>query len=524
VFLAISFVYFALSPGSVIEQGYMDEMLTGTLTLAGNLASWITRSHRVLLLRIPRHGLLEPILELPFVSVSHLLFGRSPEWADRFLSFESVLETALLCTLVFIWTRKITANSAWGLILALVAGFSTMLWPYAYINMETTQSLFVMLSAYLALGHEYKRTSLRAIAFALSCGVAVSVKANGIFLIPSIGFLILAYFRSDDSRKWPRSRPYLLKTAAIVALAAVLFCLSAYSRWARFRPTAAAGMLSDYGVGPVRYLLNLLSYFTSMNKGLLVFCPVTLLCLLSLKRAAKEDRLIVTFALLTLGGMVLAGSLLYWWSDEVWGSRYLHCTVAPLVICLALAKKRVTFRPRRELALIGLSCCGLVISLLGSLFVYTSLPIVEIRTGTHSIEQLQYDVNWNAIWFNLRLTRLWLRGPRQPPPPDDYWPPPLHNWPKIPEDQAKLDFKPVDLNEWAVPQSFLITKWRKWESPAEVALWSFYLASLLAGPVLLGHIGFKIVARRDLEAVATESPPAEQSPREPQPPYTLEDD
>ena len=73
--------------------------------------------------------------------------------------FQPILFTSLSLVVTFLWIRRLTGSLAWSYSLSLTAGVATMLWPYAYIGLETTQSFFVILSAYLALATE-KRDSL----------------------------------------------------------------------------------------------------------------------------------------------------------------------------------------------------------------------------------------------------------------------------------------------------------------------------------------------------------------------------
>src|SRR5206468_6773775 len=122
--------------------------------IASNIVNWITLNHVATGIDWPRHGFLELVFEVPFLLVSRLLSGSSAESADRILAIEPVLVTSLLVTLVFTWVHRITSSLVWGYCLALIAGLSTMLWPYAYIGLETTQSLFLLLSGFLALSSE----------------------------------------------------------------------------------------------------------------------------------------------------------------------------------------------------------------------------------------------------------------------------------------------------------------------------------------------------------------------------------
>jgi hypothetical protein len=497
VFLSFTFVYLALSPGSVMSQGYMPENLAATATVIHNLKYWLTLRTGPAQFSVPHNGIIETIVELPLLLVSRVLLGPSWKWFDRMLAVESILFTSLMCTLIFVWTRKITGSAPWGLVLALAAGFTTMLWPYAYINMETTQSFFVLLSGYLALATDRRKGWLDAAAFALSCGLAVGVKASGsLFLLPAIGFLVWTYFRGEKG-----SKAYWYKTGLVAGFVTAMWCVGAFTRPGDFNTARSGVMLQLYGVPPIRYVLNLISLFWSTNKGLFVYCPILLAAIVCLPKCFREQRLLAVFALLTIGGMTLGAAVVWWWSDECWGPRYLHCTVAPLVMCMAAAKDQLSASRLRKAAFVVLALCGFGVSLLGVLFEYHSLHLAASRSSPSNIEQLQYDVAWNPIWFNATLLRLWLRGPDAPSGDDESWPPPAHFWAGIPENQIQY-IHPINIREFAVPQTYLIRTWRNWQDTGDFAWWWISAISLA-----LGAGGLAIVVYR-LRGVVPDSLPS----------------
>jgi hypothetical protein len=483
-----------------MSQGYMPENLAATATVIHNLKYWLTLRSGPTPFTVPHNGFIETIIELPLFLASRIVFGPTWKWYDRMLSLESILFTSLMCTLIFVWARKLTGEARWGLILALTAGFTTMLWPYAYINMETTQSFSVLLSGYLALGTDRRKGLLPATAFAISCGFAVSAKASGtLFLVPAIGFLVGEYFRTE---KW--SKAYWYKTTMVAVVVAAMWCLGAFTRPGNFNAARSGVMFELYGVPPVRYVLNIISIFWSINKGLFVYSPILLVAIVCLPRCFREHRLLAVFALLTLGGVALGAAVLWWWSDECWGPRYLHCTVAPLLMCIAAAKDQLSATRLRKLAFATLAICGLIMSFLGAFFEYHSLHWVAVLSSPGNIEQLQYDVAWNPIWFDARLMRLWLRGRNAPVSDSDLWPPPAHYWASLPENQIQY-IHPVNIREYAVPQSYLIRTWRKWQDTGDIAWWWISAISLA-----LGSGGLAIVCYRALR-LARGHPIEEQS-------------
>ena len=119
------------------------------------------------------------------------------------------------CDGTFLWLRRLT-SPGWSFLLALVAGFCTMLWPYAYIGVEVKQSVALILAGYLGLTDDGKASWPRVLLFALSCAVAVSVKASGTFLVPAILFLIGCYYWRYSFQQMRQLMPKLLVTVAII--------------------------------------------------------------------------------------------------------------------------------------------------------------------------------------------------------------------------------------------------------------------------------------------------------------------
>lgn len=497
IFLALTSLYLSLSPGAILGMGYTEENVNASNKIIAILGDWIRLQPTKFRVTWPRHGLFELIFELPFLLFSRLFFGASPLWADRILSIQPVIMTALICTVIFIWVRRITGSFVWGYVLALIAGFSTMLWPYAYIGLETTQSLFLLLSGYLALGSDRKRTWPHALLFALSCGLAVSLKSNGIFLAPAVAFLCFVYNRGK-SVDAPLKTINWRKTATTVAIIVALYELSAFTRslsptWAS---SGALGTLKAFYAGSLLTIaFNVLSLLGSVNKGLLIFCPVIILPLLGLQKAYSKNSRIVIFAILTLGG--LAGcSLFLFYTDETWGPRYLHSAVAPLLICLALTRNSIRFRLRREIPLIALALCGAAISFLGAFYYYGTMHIAATRSGQATIENLQTDPNWNHIRFNLMLLQVPKRGGTDPVP----WTPVRHWWFEEPPDAAPL--KTINLRDFAVPQSSLVRGWSEEKTGSYRIVWFTYLLSLVLGCALLVWLAFEASHQDSLNSQA----------------------
>lgn len=487
--LGVLLLLISFSPAAIINQGYNGENLRAAQRLislvAGEDAAY----------EMPRHGLLQLIFDLPFAAASRIIFGSAEEWADRIYALQPIIFTAGLLTLLFIWIGKITSSARWAFALALSTGFATLIWPYAYIGLETTQSFFLLLAGYLALGRRAAERSLgETLLFAFSCGVASSVKINSLLLLPAVAWLILCY----AGRSWPRrageTKPPALHLLLIIFIAGVIFTVNAYAR--TLSPINGGGiggthLLYHMVRSPITFFLHLYSFFTSPNKGLIVYAPITLLCLGSLWRASRISAPIVIFALLALFGISGGFALSHIWAEESWGPRYLHSAVAPLTLCLALTRWQRPLLWRRELPLLATTAIGLPIALLGVIFYCGLMHVALTQYGQQTLETLQTDLRWNHIRFNIQLARIWLgaEGTGRAAPVN--WPPDLHWW-YLPASSDGYPPRVVDLRPLSTPQSLLLQNPRRFPDPARRIIWALMLISLICGLVLMTRLGRRV--------------------------------
>ncbi len=472
--MALTLFYLSLTPGTIEGQGYNQENLIAANQLATNLVN-VVAGRPLVRVEWSRHGFIEPLLHLPLALVNRAIFGDSVKWLGRLAILQPILATSLLCTLLLIWCFRLTSNVRWALVLAACGALGTMLWPYVYIGLETTQSLALFAAAFMVLGRSPTRSWLEALLLGLLCAVAVTVKLNGSFLLPAVAYLIFHYFwqsdeplseraqnsstpvhRRDAKNPEEAQRSRISNLVSIVALIGIAQFANHFAKsnyWAE----------GDAGVNYFRELLvddvwmaalQAFSYFGSANKSLLVFCPVLVLSLLALGKAYRRQPKLVVFALLTLGGMIAGFSIIRMWAEETWGPRYLHVATAPLLLCLAATKSSIEFVWRKQLLLLALLAIGFWVSLLGSLFPYTALHQAAMQSSQSTLEHIQHDLRWNHIRFNWRLLRLWVRGDSQ----TEMWPAPSRWWFAKPEDAPQE--KSVDLREFAKPQPILAQNWR----------------------------------------------------------------
>lgn len=478
LFASVVLLYLSLSPGFIAQMGYADEEIrTGNLLLTrwgdGSRAemSW------------SRHGVLPVLLDLPLMAVGRVLEQqRAGVTQEQVLSVAPVLWTSGIIALLFVWLRRITQHVIWSYTLSLIAAFCTLLWPYAYIGLEPKLSLCVVAAGYLALETAGGATYPRSLLLGLACGGAISLKVSGTYLVPAIAFLMSVYTLRQRRAPDPRWPWHML---LVVAVAVVVYAGNTVTRTWYWDPkglTIAA--LSQWLVdGPVPFLLNIFALLASPPKGLIIYSPICLLALLAMRQAWHRDRVLVTFCGLVLGGTAVGLAMVRVWSDETWGSRYLHVTVVPLILCLGLTVR--TFAFAHKVALATTAVLGLWISFLGSFCYYGILHTVATATEQATLEAFQSDPVWNHIGFNTRLFRIWWSGS----PEAVIWTP-KHEWwfmrpPNAPE------WKSFDLRRVAQPQSVLLRGWGYPKAGKVFVRWTGYLLCLIAGLGLLAYTGVR---------------------------------
>ena len=295
LFLGCALIYLFFSPGAIAGMGYTGEDMRAT----NELISWIGDTHTSI--DWPRNGVVPLLFDAPFLALGRA-HAQKEMWEDRYLAIGPVLATALLLAVLFLWLQELTTNPVWSFSLTMIAGFATMIWPYAYIGLETKQSLALLIAGYLTLGSSI-RTPFRTVVFLASCAAAVSVKSTGVFLAPAVAYLAFEYFARG--RELALSAAIAAKLAGSLALIGAVFLLNSYSRslfWAKIGGTQ--GFLDQWMVRDLpSFFDNLISFFGSANKGLFVYAPVTVLGLLAIPLLPRSQRGLKWFTLLTIGGL-----------------------------------------------------------------------------------------------------------------------------------------------------------------------------------------------------------------------------
>lgn len=487
VFLSLLLLLAGFSPGKVLHMGYESEVAVAGNSLLRNAANVLTGRPLLFMTDGPRHGFIETFLQMPLLLVSHFLPPGDAASVDWVLSFHPVIVTALIGTILFIWTARIMQSNAWGLSLAIVGVFGTLLWPYAYIGMEPSQSLFLLLGGFIAFGIPRTGRWLQCMGLACALGIALSAKLNGTFLVPAIVWALIWYFQSTSpvsANKWKRGAQALVTLLILVGFRAfAVWTQSLY--WAPRGGTST--VIHDWlDLDLINVILRFWCVFLVPNKAFFLFSPLTIFAALATASVLSKDFNIAMFTGLALAGQAGGISLLRAWSDEVWGSRYLHACVPLMIVCVALAVAARPLTLFRKTSLISLSAVGICISFLGSFTYYGNLYSASIATKLPTLDALQTDLTYNQIHFNAQLLSIWFRSRvlHKPPTQPTLWPYPRAFQPWPPEACTLSQPTPVDLRILASAQPAVLQSWE----PGAQFITRLPIVFLLAGGVLLGFL------------------------------------
>ena len=413
-----------------------------------------------------RHGPVPVVFDLPFIKLGKLFV--SPDFV---LSIQPVLLTAGLVTLLFLWLRKL-ASPGMSLLLALTAAFGTMLWPYAYIGLETKQSFLVLLAGYLALANGKIHGWPRLLFFALISGLALTVKSTGIVMWPAFAYLLFVQFRKDWRSRW---KELLVSSIVIVVVVAI----GAWGRNFFWGPLGGgvANVLPWTIESPLQLFINAIGQFGSPSKGALVFAPILLASICALPRAFREQRDITVFGVLVTAAYLGFMCLIRYGADEVWGPRYMHIAIAPMVLCIGAAWPR--FEWRKHSPIILLAIIGVMFSFLGAFYYYGVIGGAMEQAGQNTMEWHNGDPSWNVILFDERIFHVYMKGGSEPV----MWTP-VHTWVWSPPAGAR-PWTAINLRDYSPPQSFLLRFWREPKSGIMLTVFRMFLFSLIVGPLLM---------------------------------------
>lgn len=277
----------------------------------------------------------QPLFIMPFDKVGSALaiqerwpYGPTVMWFDRLVGpFFGALEV----TLFFVFAARLGYGLRRALLLTLILGFATSVWPDEQTVLEHTEvAFFLLLGMYFAFRYREQGRGLPYVVFSsMALGGAAITRYQDAFIgCLAIGlYLILPGGRVQGLL--PRVRDAFLFGLGLVPFAAV----DLWYNWYRFNSPFQTGHYEKlFGYPPQKGIPGLL---VSPGKGILWYCPVILLLVIAGPRFYRRyPALFTAFMALCAGLVVLYANVTFWHGDPTWGPRYIFPMVPFLVLPL----------------------------------------------------------------------------------------------------------------------------------------------------------------------------------------------
>jgi hypothetical protein len=357
------------------------------------------------------HGLGQSVLLIPAALVARIGGCTDPATcpanaqhaAEFAASFEDGFAAALAVTLMFLLALELGATIRPALALALLFGFTTIVWAYAHDAFDVGPTGAALLLALYGLVRGTRRHSLPWLAVAgAAAGFAVLIRAPDVLFIPILAAYLLAVsWRSG----WTAVFKRLAVFAAPIALAMAVF---GWYNWVRFGDVLQTGYTvpgayfagaSDYGfVGWRAYPGSVVAILFSPGRSLFLYSPILVAAVAGVPLLWRQNRAlaatVVAVGVVNLLFYAAFGPVPGW----AYGPRY-FVPVMPFLILplLPILQRWRGLPPRVRNSIYALAAAGVVIQLL------------DVGVDFSHQIQLQYDagIDPDARWWSPPSSAIW---------------------------------------------------------------------------------------------------------------------
>ncbi|GAC1444950.1 MAG: hypothetical protein NVSMB52_04860 [Chloroflexota bacterium] len=236
-----------------------------------------------------------------------------------------------LAVLFYLFCLGVGYSVGVSVVLTLVFGIASVVWPDAQSALEQTQvSLFLLLATFaswmIAKGANSPFRWTYVVGSAV--GLAFWTRYDAALYLPVFALFLLAVQRES-------CLPYAaIKTLGAFAGGVLPWAVFVATwNWIRFDSPFLTGLHEDTFGHPL--YSGLLDLLVSPGKGLVWYLPLIFLLPFASRRFYRRSaRLSLLFAALVAVPLLFAANLLYWHGDPSWGPRYLYPAVPYLILPL----------------------------------------------------------------------------------------------------------------------------------------------------------------------------------------------
>jgi hypothetical protein len=285
-------------------------------------------------------GLGQSLVEVPFLWIHQVLLeppkpGRvdqSKAYAvSEFMALilcPSIL-SALGCMLIYFFSLRLNYSRKISILLSLLYGFATMIWPYSKSLMsEATLNVAILAGVYGASSYVVKPSRARLVAAGTCLGFALITKIMSILIAVVVVFYLLAACR----RRTTIRDLVLFFAPPFLAFVAIQF----WHNFIRYGDIWQFGYGAGWGaLGFCTPLyVGLWGLFVSPGKSFFLYTPLAILSLLSFRSFLRKNK---AEALLFLSIVIIYtlphARWCLWAGDWAWGPRFL-LVIVPYVMLL----------------------------------------------------------------------------------------------------------------------------------------------------------------------------------------------
>ena len=320
---------------------------------------------------------------LPFALLAKFFSLNSLTWI-----FYNSIAVALLCSLLYLFSRKIGVSISHSFILVLLFGLTTTSWQYSKTGTAVVwSSCFLLASIYFLYHHKNQESKKWYILSGILMSLSVLTRYDSAIFIPFVIAFLLINSKNNSAIK--KISLFLIP----IFISAGFVMLYNYFIWGSILETG----YGHFGQLAMHNTFNgLVGLLVSPYTGLFLFAPVTILFFVAYRDFYKKERaLSLLFISIFIISLLFYGTLSFWHGGHSWGPRYMFLTIPFLIITIGMSLNRKWFL----MITMTLGAVGFFINMLGTLFLSQSAV-----SKAHSLgEEGWFDPSHSTLLYQIQM-------------------------------------------------------------------------------------------------------------------------
>jgi len=351
-----------------------------------------------------RHGLLQPILEVPFFALGHIFHGRVPspkvetsisniaslDAAELIaVSLLNIVLSSLIVVFIYLTSLALFKRRDISIISALIAGFATVIWPYSAIGMEPLLAFSFLTGFYFLLINKKRSSFINLFLAGIAIAFLINSKSYGFYLAAPLIFYSLLGIKKQRVKDWV----VFTATVGVGLVAFVWYNEVRFNNLLGFSP-------GNISTSPSAIAAAITAFTISFGKSFFVYSPILVLSLFALKKFFHEYR--AEFIVWLAAAVLIVGTLFQYWflpSDEMWGPRYLVLFVPILAILSAVKLVDLLKSVTGRVLSVVLLCVSIWVQVVGLSFFGTDPLKISFQAGARNIDEVNYVPEFSPVYI-----------------------------------------------------------------------------------------------------------------------------